>query len=89
MNPDPIKMPEMTETAPAPKKPRRRLTPEQRIAEKEAEIQRIKEQQRVRVYGNVEALIAALREASDRATEAGMMDTAERIDAAIKALTGK
>jgi hypothetical protein len=75
-----------TEAPAAPKKPRRRLTPEQRIAEREAEIAKIKEKCRERVRDTIDELSLGLRLASDRATEAGMTDAVARIDAAIKAL---
>jgi cob(I)alamin adenosyltransferase len=70
----------------APKKPRRRLTPEQRIAERKAEIARIEEQQRERVRSDIDELAEALHEAESRAAGAGMTAEAARLHDAREAL---
>jgi hypothetical protein len=68
------------------KKPRRKLTDEQRIAEREAEIARIKIKQRERVREAIDAASATLLDCAARATSAGMGDEADRCRRAIEAL---
>lgn len=74
--------------APAEKRARRRLTPEQRIAEREAEIKAIKEQQRARVREKIAEAGETLRACALAAESAGMQDEAKRCVEAHAALTG-
>lgn len=61
------------ESVPAdPTPPRRRFTPAERIANREAEIERIKEKQRERVREMIAEAIEALQECGHAAKDAGM-----------------
>lgn len=68
------------------KKPRRKLTPEQRIQEREAEIQRIKAKQQENVRDLMEDALNILRDAQAKADSWGMTVEGGLIAAAIKAL---
>jgi len=74
--------------SPAAKKPRRRLTPEERIREREQEIARIKEQQKMRVRERIEEAKDALAACANEAGAAGMESESKRCSAARDVLTG-
>lgn len=78
-------MPNPTATD-SPKPPRRRLTPEQRIAERQAEIAAIKAHQRERVKAMIVKARELLDAASIAAESAGLPDDFNRCRAAILGL---
>lgn len=87
--PDPraIQMSKKTEPDPtATRKPRRRFTPEQRIAARKAEIDAIEAAQRDRVREMIDKIRNALEVAADKADASGMAKEAGRCRAAITEL---
>ena len=71
-----------------PKPPRRRFTPEERIANREAEIARIKERQRDNVRELIEEAQQALHNCVLAAKSTDMQAEAERCARAIAVLVG-
>lgn len=74
--------------APAEKKPRRRLTPEERIAERKAEIAAIEARQRERVREQISDVEGALHNCRSAAMLAGMEAEAKTCLEALRVLTG-
>jgi hypothetical protein len=70
----------------AEKKARRRFTPEERIANRKAEIERIEEQRREKVRGMLAEARTMLDNAATRAADAGMREEESRCRTAIEAL---
>ena len=68
------------------KKPRRRLTPEQRIEERKLEIARIEEKQRQAVRDLIEDALDILRDAGSKAAACDMRVEVEMIGSALKTL---
>lgn len=68
------------------KKPRRRLTPEERIAEREAEIAAIKANQRKRALDSLADAREALEIAVSLAEKCGMAEESKKWGAALTAL---
>lgn len=68
------------------KKPRRRLTPEQRIEERKAEIARIEEKQKEKVRESMEEILASLHATKSKADASGMGVESDQIRQAIQAL---
>lgn len=66
--------------------PRRKLTPEQRIAEREAEIERIKERQKQKVRDLIEDALDILRDAAARADALGMTAESSALNLSINYL---
>ena len=81
-------MTESTDQTESTKKPRRRLTPEERIAERKAEIERIEAGRRERAVRAVYSARSLLQSASDQATSVGMHAEADACMKAMKALEG-
>lgn len=65
---------------------RRKLTPEQRIAERKAEIERIEARQREKVLDLIDDALDVLRDAQAKADAWGMAAEGQMIVSAIKAL---
>lgn len=70
----------------ATKKKRRRLTPEERIKEREAEIESIKATRREAIRKALDDVSDKLSELADRSGAAGMTDDKERVLKAIAVL---
>lgn len=68
------------------KRPRRKLSDEERIAERKAEIDRIQARGREKVYDLVDDGILCLRGAQEKARRLEMADQCERITAALRIL---
>lgn len=73
---------------PKPKAPRRRFTPDERIARAQAEIARVEEDRRTRVRETINSIASALRDCAVEANKAGLKTEAKRCTDALAALLG-
>ena len=81
-------MTESTDQAETTKKPRRRLTPEERIAERQAEIERIKETFRLRALDRIAEIRKLLEAVTMQARKAGLVQASACCEKAIEVADG-
>lgn len=88
MKPEPNPRAVPDEAHAAERKPRRRFTPEERIANRKAEIARIEEQERQRLIDRIDGAGAILRDCARAAESGGMTREAKLCADALAVLAG-